>query len=81
MQSKQDFWFKFLPGRALLGVWEVDSLSTRATAGASKIFAAAKWIAFLAVTLEEAPPDDENADSEGLVDPFGYRSLANAVGT
>ena len=63
MQSEQDFWLKFLPGRALFGVREVFSLSTGAMAGASKIFVAAKWVAFLA---KEAPPDDEHTNSERL---------------
>ena len=39
-------------------------LSTRAVAGASKIFVAATWTAFLAAAVEEAPPDDEHANSE-----------------
>ena len=63
MQSEQDFWLKFLPGEAFLGVREVCSLTTGAMAGASKVFVAAKWATFLA---EEAPPDDEHANSERL---------------
>ena len=63
MQSEQDFWLKFLPARALFGVRGVYSLSTRAKAGASKIFGAAKWVTYL---VEEAPPDDEHANSERL---------------
>ena len=63
MQSEQNFWLKFLPGQALFGVREMYSLPTRVMAGASKIFVAAKWFTFLA---EEAPPDDEHANSERL---------------
>ena len=63
MQSEQDFWLKFLPGPVLLGVREMYSLSTRAKAGASKIFGAAKWVTYL---VEEAPPDDEHTNSERL---------------
>ena len=63
MQSERDFWLKFIPGRALLGVREVDSSPTRAMAGASKVLVAAQWVTFLA---EEAQPDDERANSERL---------------
>ena len=63
MPSEQNFCFKFFPGRALFGAWEVYSLTARAMAGASKIVVAAKWVTFLA---EEAPPDDEHANSERL---------------
>ena len=66
MQSEQDFWLKFLPGRALFGIREVCSLPARAMAGASKFSVAAKWVTFLAATLEEAPPDDEHTNSERL---------------
>ena len=66
MQSEQDFWLKFLPGRALFGVRVVYSLPARAMAGASKMIVAAKWATFLAAAPEEAPPDDEHANSERL---------------
>ena len=47
----------------MFGVREVHSLSARAMAGASEIFAAAKWVTFLA---EVVLPDEKHANSERL---------------
>jgi len=53
-----------VPSRTAV-VWRAgnNSLSARVVAGASKIFAAGSH--FLAAALDDAPPDDEHANSAG----------------
>ena len=66
VQSEQDFWFKCLPELGLIDIQEECIFSARAMEGASKIFVSAKRATFLTATLEGAPPDEENTNSERI---------------